>query len=139
MVMQIHGRLTRAQRDLIHNKDYDAPPLLKIYYNNGQIEVAHKKLKESNIEGNDLLIKANWNDAEHYFFDEFVNNEKFGLTIRVNREKFTVVLNNTIKDFVHPDLRVWPFDNYFKAGNYLTSSSSSAYSEVKFYQLKVIH
>lgn len=37
IVMQIHGRLTNAQRDLIGEDDNNAPPMLKIYWDNGKI------------------------------------------------------------------------------------------------------
>ena len=45
MIMQIHGRLTNAQRDLIGASDNNAPPVLKIYWDNGKIRVKTKKLK----------------------------------------------------------------------------------------------
>ena len=139
MVMQIHGRLTRDQRQLIGKKDYDAPPLLKIYYNNGQIEVAYKVLKDKNYTGVQLLQKSNWTDAEHYFFKNSVNHQPFKLSISANRNGFIVTLNGEVKEFLSEDLEKWPFMNYFKAGNYLTSSRKSAISEVKFYQLEIKH
>ena len=48
MIMQIHGRLTNAQRDLIGASDNNAPPVLKIYWDNGKIRVKTKKLKNEN-------------------------------------------------------------------------------------------
>ena len=48
IIMQIHGRLTNAQRDLIGQKDNNAPPMLKIYWVNGQVRVKTKVLKNLN-------------------------------------------------------------------------------------------
>ena len=45
IIMQIHGRLTNEQRDLIGQKDNNAPPVLKIYWQNGKIRVKTKVLK----------------------------------------------------------------------------------------------
>ena len=45
IIMQIHGRLTDEQRDLIGQKDNNAPPVLKIYWDKGKIRVKTKKLK----------------------------------------------------------------------------------------------
>ena len=43
IIMQIHGRLTNKQRDLLGQKDNNAPPVLKIYWQNGKIRVKTKK------------------------------------------------------------------------------------------------
>jgi hypothetical protein len=37
IIAQIHGRLTNVQRDLIGQKDNNAPPMLKISWDNGRI------------------------------------------------------------------------------------------------------
>ena len=42
IIMQIHGRLTNEQRDLIGEDDNNAPPILKIYWDNGKIRVKTK-------------------------------------------------------------------------------------------------
>ncbi len=49
--MQIHGRLTNEQRDLIGQKDNNAPPILKIYWENGKIRVKTKVLKNLSATG----------------------------------------------------------------------------------------
>lgn len=139
MVMQIHGRLTDEQRDIINKDDNDAPPLLKIYYNAGQIEVAYKVLTDESLTGDDLLIKSNWTDADHYFFPEEIGNEVFELEISALNETLTVKLNGNEAKFVNSDLAVYHFDNYFKAGNYLNSKVDKAFSEVKYYQLEIEH
>jgi hypothetical protein len=33
----------------------------------------------------------------------------------------------------------WPYENYFKAGNYLGSTAEGAFSKVKYYELEVTH
>ena len=48
IIMQIHGRLTNEQRDLIGEKDNNAPPMLKIYWDKGKIRVKTKVLKNLN-------------------------------------------------------------------------------------------
>jgi len=46
IIMQIHGRLTNEQRDLIGEDDNNAPPILKIYWDkDGRIRVKTKELK----------------------------------------------------------------------------------------------
>ena len=48
IIMQIHGRLTNEQRDLIGQDDNNAPPILKIYWDNGKIRIKTKVLKNLN-------------------------------------------------------------------------------------------
>ena len=57
IIMQIHGRLTNEQRDLIGAKDNNAPPILKIYWDNGKIRVKTKVLKNPAATGNELLLE----------------------------------------------------------------------------------
>ena len=45
IVMQIHGRLTNAQKEQIGASDNNAPPVLKIYWQNGRIRVKTKQVK----------------------------------------------------------------------------------------------
>ena len=85
------------------------------------------------------MIKSNWTDAKHYYFSTSVGNQPFDLEIAANSGKLEVILNGTQKEFADPELNVWPFENYFKAGNYLTTRNQSAYSEVKFFHLITEH
>ena len=48
IIMQIHGRLTNEQKDLIGEDDNNAPPILKIYWDKGKIRVKTKVLKNLN-------------------------------------------------------------------------------------------
>ena len=139
MVMQIHGKLTKAQRQQLATDDSDAPPLLKINFVQGQIMVAYKVLANKNTEGLELLRKKAWTDAEHYYFTEEVGNDPFELEIVASTGKLEVILNGESKVFTDADLSVWPFENYFKAGNYLTTTEKNAYAEVIYYNLKVEH
>ena len=139
MVMQIHGKLTKAQRKELSTNDSDAPPLLKIHFNNGRIRVAYKVLADKNTEGLEILRKSSWTDAKHFYFKERVGNDPFELEIAGSTGKLQVILNGERKVFMDPDLSVWPFENYFKAGNYLTTTDKNAYAEVKYFNLEVKH
>ncbi|MDA9126800.1 polysaccharide lyase family 7 protein, partial [Flavobacteriaceae bacterium] len=55
IIMQIHGRLTNEQRDLIGEDDNNAPPMLKIYWDNGKIRVKTKVLKNLNSTYEEML------------------------------------------------------------------------------------
>lgn len=55
IVMQIHGILTNEQKQLIGATDNNAPPMLKIYWVNGQIRVKTKILKNLNASETEML------------------------------------------------------------------------------------
>ena len=46
IVMQIHGRLTDEQRNLINQKDNNAPPIMKVYWTDGYVRLKSKVLKD---------------------------------------------------------------------------------------------
>lgn len=77
MVMQIHGRLTNEQRDLIGENDNNAPPILKIYWFNGKVRVKTKVLKDLNASDTEILHTDAWGDDEGFNFEEEVGHEKF--------------------------------------------------------------
>ena len=52
IIMQIHGRLTNEQRKLIGQKDNNAPPVLKIYWDKGKVRVKTKFLKDLKLNHN---------------------------------------------------------------------------------------
>lgn len=141
IIMQIHGRLTDEQRDLIGEDDNNAPPILKIYWVNGKVRVKSKVLKDLNASSTDILFTDAWGDDEGYTFPEYVGFDKFTLEIKVSEGKMEVVLNNktsVVYDNVH--MQKWGvFENYFKAGNYLVSKDEDAFAKVKFYELEVTH
>lgn len=55
IIMQIHGRLTDDQRDLIGEDDNNAPPILKIYWTYGNVGVKTKVLKDLNATETEIL------------------------------------------------------------------------------------
>lgn len=140
IVMQIHGRLTNEQRELIGKTDNDAPPVLKIYWDNGKIDIRRKILKDVNVSDIDILKKDSWKDESH-LLDTEVGNDPFEISIDVKGTKMEVSLvgEETLTfDDIHTEK--WAvFDNYFKAGNYLLSTNKASFSEVKYYELEVSH
>ncbi len=141
IIMQIHGRLTNEQRDLIGEDDNNAPPVLKIYWEDNHISVRRKILKDINVNDIDILKKESWKD-EAYDFNKQVNFEQFTLEIEAKDGYLSVSLNEGEEEVIYEDIHMerWGvFENYFKAGNYLQSTESTAYSEVKYYELEVTH
>lgn len=141
IIMQIHGRLTNEQRDLIGEDDNNAPPILKIYWDNGKIRVKTKELKNLNATNQELLHEDAWTDDEGFNFEQEVGFRKFTLEVQVSDGKMVVILNgNEYKVYENIHMKRWGiFENYFKAGNYFQSRDEGAYSKVKFYELEVSH
>lgn len=141
IIMQIHGRLTNEQRDLINAPDNNAPPILKIYWVNGKVRVKSKIIKNPNASLKEMLPTDAWDDDEGFTFSEFVGNNPFTLEIIASEGKMEVILNE--KDsWIKKDvsLEKWNiFENYFKAGNYLASKDKGAFAYVKYYELEVRH
>ena len=141
IIMQIHGILTDEQRDLIGQKDNNAPPILKIYWQDGKIRVKTKILKNLNATGNDLLHEDAWDDDDGFNFEQEVGFGKFTLEVKVSDGKMVIALNNSefkVYDSIH--MRKWGiFENYFKAGNYFQSRDEGAFARVKYYELEVTH
>ena len=141
IIMQIHGRLTDAQRDLIGQKDNNAPPILKIYWQDGKIRVKTKELKNLNLSEPEILYEEAWGDDDGYTFDEEVGFKKFALEVKVSEGKMVVILNkHQYKVYENLHMRKWGiFENYFKAGNYFQSRDEGAFARVKYYELTVSH
>lgn len=141
IIMQIHGRLTDEQRELIGAKDNNAPPMLKIYWTNGGVRVKTKVLKKRKSPYEELLHTDAWGDDEGHTFKQFVGFSKFTLEVKVSDGRMEVILNgkeSVVYDSVH--IEKWGvFENYFKAGNYLISHDKDAYSKVKYFELEVKH
>lgn len=141
IIAQIHGRLTNEQRNLIGQKDNNAPPILKIYWDNGKIRVKTKVLKDLNTSEKDILTTKAWGDDAGTNFKEKVNFDKFTLEIKVSDGKMEVILNGG-ESLVYNDINIkkWGvFENYFKAGNYFQSNEPNAYAKVKIYSLETSH
>ncbi|MEP1789793.1 polysaccharide lyase family 7 protein [Reichenbachiella sp.] len=141
IIMQIHGRLTNDQRDLIGEDDNNAPPILKIYWNNGYVRVHLKYLKDLNATDTEALETDAWGDVGGVNFDEKVDFNKFTLEVRVSDGKMEITLNGD-QTMTYDDIHMqrWGiFENYFKAGNYLTILDEGAFAKVKYYALEVTH
>ncbi|MFK7755486.1 MAG: polysaccharide lyase family 7 protein [Flavobacteriales bacterium] len=141
IIMQIHGRLTNQQRDLIGEDDNNAPPILKIYWDEGRIRVKTKVLKDVNASDEEILHEHAWGDDKGRNFQQIVGNEKFTLEVNVSKGLMTVTLNDD-ETFVYDgiDMERWGvFENYFKAGNYFQSRDEGSYAKVNYYELEVSH
>ncbi|WP_299670388.1 polysaccharide lyase family 7 protein [uncultured Polaribacter sp.] len=141
IIMQIHGRLTDKQRDFIGEDDNNAPPILKIYWDNGKIRVKTKVLKNLSASYEEMLHENAWDNDEGFNFEQEVGFRKFTLEVKVTQGKMVIVLNNSeykVYESIH--MRKWGiFENYFKAGNYFQSRDKGAFSKVRFYELEVSH
>ncbi len=142
MVMQIHGRLTNAQRDLIGEDDNNAPPVLKIYWQkDGQIRVLTKKLKDLNVSETEMLKTSAWTDDEGHNFSKNVGTDQFTLEVIASEGRIEVTLNEdetVVYDNIH--MQKWGiFENYFKAGNYLQTTAAESFAKVKYYDLVISH
>lgn len=141
IVAQIHGRLSDEQRDLIGQKDNNAPPILKVYWDQGKIRVKTKVLKNLNASDKEMLHTNAWGDDEGIDFKEKVDFDKFTIEIKVSEGRLEVMLNGK-ESLVYKDVNMkkWGvFENYFKVGNYLQTNSKGSFAKVKSYYLEVSH
>jgi len=141
IIMQIHGRLTNEQKDLIGEDDNNAPPMLKIYWTSGYVRVKTKVLKDLNANDTEILYTDAWGDDEGHTFNEYVGFDKFTLEVKVSEGSMEVILNDN-ESVVYNDIHLqkWGvFENYFKAGNYLVTKDEGSFSKVKYYELVVTH
>jgi len=141
IIMQIHGRLTDAQRDLIGENDNNAPPILKIYWTYGYVRVKTKVLKDLNASNIEILYTDAWGDDDGYTFEKYVGFDPFTLEIKVEEGRMEVILNES-ESIAYDDIHIqkWNvFENYFKAGNYLISKDEGAFATLKYYDLEVKH
>tara|TARA_R110001583_G_scaffold77491_3_gene210902 strand:- start:10985 stop:11890 length:906 start_codon:yes stop_codon:yes gene_type:complete len=141
IIMQIHGRLTNAQKIVIGATDNNAPPMLKIYWVNGKVRVKTKVLKDLNATDTEMLHEEAWGDDDGYTFPEYVGFEKFTLEVKVSNGRMEVILNeknSVVYENIH--MQKWGiFENYFKAGNYFQSKDTQSFAKVKYYDLVVTH
>jgi len=141
IVMQIHGRLSDEQKILTGAKDNNAPPILKIYWIDGKIQVKTKECKNLKLSMGEILHKNAWGDDEGYTFSKIVGNKPYTLEVKVSDGRLEVILNNKQKAvYKGKHIEQWGiFENYFKAGNYLQSKNKNAFAKVKYYELEVSH
>ena len=133
IVMQIHGRLTDAQRDLIGENDNNAPPVLKIYWYRGRIRIKTKVVKDLTASDEALLHTDAWGDDDGITLPVDVGHDPFTLEVLVSEGRMEVILNeehSVVYESIH--MEKWGvFENYFKAGNYFQSTEEGSYSYVK--------
>lgn len=141
IIMQIHGRLSNTQRDLIGASDNNAPPVLKIYWQDNQVYVRTKVLKDTSVTYEQSLYTSAWEDDDGTYFNRIVGTDTFTLEVVASEGRMEVTLDDDetlIYEGVHMD-RWGVFENYFKAGNYLGSRDANAFARVKYYNLEVSH
>ena len=141
IIMQIHGRLTNEQRDLIGEDGNNAPPILKIYWDKGKVRVKTKVLKNLNASYEEMLHEDAWDDDDGFNFEQEVGFRKFTLEVQVSDGKMVIILNGSeykVYEGIH--MKKWGvFENYFKAGNYFQSRDEGSFSKVRYYELEVSH
>lgn len=141
IITQIHGRLTNEQRDLIGEDDNNAPPILKIYWENGKIRVKTKVLKNMDASPEEILHEDAWGDDNGFNFEKEVGFKKFTLEVKVSDGEMVIVLNkNEYKVYDDIHMKRWGvFENYFKVGNYLQTRDENAFAKVRVYEIEVSH
>ncbi|UXX78270.1 polysaccharide lyase family 7 protein [Reichenbachiella carrageenanivorans] len=141
IIMQIHGRLTNEQRNLIGQSDNNAPPILKIYWEDGEVRVKSKELKDPSATDTEILKTDAWDDDDGVNFKEHVDFDKFTLEVKVSDGKMEITLNDDeTLTYDGDDFDRWNiFENYFKAGNYFQSEDEGSYAKVKYYELTISH
>lgn len=141
IVMQIHGRLSNAQKEQIQAKDNNAPPILKIYWIDGKVRVKTKVIKYKKATEEELLHKDGWGDDDGYTFYKEVGHDPFTLEVIVTEGRMEVILDGKEKAvYKGKHMEQWGiFENYFKAGNYLQAKNKGAFAKVKYYELEVSH
>lgn len=140
IVMQIHGIISQEDMQIHGFSSNNGPPLIKIYWKDGYVWCHKKSLIDENTEGDDLLETSNntWTDIKDNL--GYVGYDAFDFRITASDARIEVQLNNgTPIVYQDTSLDKWLFENYFKAGNYLTTTDNNAFSIVKYYNLSVTH
>ena len=140
IVMQIHGIISEEDMQTHGFSSNNGPPLLKMYWKSGFLWAHKKSLVNEATQGDDLFntTSSTWFDIKHNF--GYVGFDTFDFKITVTNARLELQLNDD-EPFIYQDvsLEKWPFENYFKAGNYLVSTSPNAFSYIKYYELNVTH
>ncbi len=140
IIMQIHGILSIADKDRLGVSSNNGPPLIKMTWIDGNLWVYKKSLVDETTSGDDLLdvSSSTWKDEKHNM--GYVGFEEFEFKITASKGKIELQLNNNTS-YIYEDVSLakWPFENYFKAGNYLGTTAPGAFARLKYYNLKVTH
>ncbi len=143
IVMQIHGII--SDKDVVAHgfTSHNGPPLIKIYWKDGYIWCHKKSLIDETTTAVDLIqpyTSSNnfWTDVKDDL--GYVGNEPFDFRITASDSQVEVQLNNGTP-IVYQDVSLdkWRYENYFKAGNYLITTDTDAFSYVKYYNLNITH
>lgn len=139
IIMQIHGVVSQEDMATYNLDSNHAPPLLKIIWDEGHIKAYQKKLVNENTSGVALYDDSSntWTDTSYDFGE--VNQAVVIITIKAETGKLTISANSRTHIFQDISLEKWPFENYFKAGAYLTATHANAFAKVKYYELTVSH
>ena len=140
IVMQIHGIISIEDMDTHGLSSNNGPPLIKIYWKDGYVWSHKKSLIDENTSGDDLLETSNntWTDIKANL--GYVGFDAFDFKITASDARIEIQLNDE-EPYAYQDVSLdkWPYENYFKAGNYLTSTNPEAFSYIKYYKLNVLH
>jgi len=140
IVMQIHGIISEEDMAIHGFSSNNGPPLIKIYWKDGYVWSHKKSLIDESTSGDDLLETSNetWYDIKENL--GYVGFNAFDFRITASDARIEVQLNDD-PPFVYEDVSLdkWPYENYFKAGNYLTTTHANAFSYIKYYQLSITH
>ena len=140
IVMQIHGIISISDMETYGFSSNNGPPLIKIYWKDGFIWSHKKSLVDEATSGDTLLEVSSsiWTDEKDNL--GYVGFEPFDFRITASNAKIEVQLNEN-EPLIYQDISLekWPFENYYKAGNYLGTTAKGAFSYVKFYSLEITH
>lgn len=140
IVMQIHGIISISDMETHGFSSNNGPPLIKIYWKDGFLW-SHKKSLVNEATSGDALLEVTssiWTDEKDNL--GYVGFEPFDFRITTTNAKIELQLNEN-EPLIYQDISLekWPFENYFKAGNYLGTNAQGAFSYVKYYTLGVNH
>mgnify|MGYP000527552320 CR=1 FL=1 len=140
IVMQIHGIISIEDMARLNLTSNNGPPLIKMRWIDGDLWVYKKSLVNEATSGDDLfdVSSSTWVDEKHNMGT--VGFDAFEFNITASAGKIELQLNDETP-YVYEDISLakWPFENYFKAGNYLATTQTSAFSSLKYYNLTVTH
>ncbi|MFK7749184.1 MAG: polysaccharide lyase family 7 protein [Kordia sp.] len=138
--MQIHGIISEEDMNAFNFSSNNGPPLLKIYWKDGFVWSHKKSLVDETTSGDDLLTTSSaiWSDIKVNL--GYVGYDAFDFEIIASDARLSVQLNNETP-YIYEDVSLdkWPFENYYKAGNYLITTDANAFSYVKYYNLYITH
>ncbi|MEO1030960.1 MAG: polysaccharide lyase family 7 protein [Bacteroidota bacterium] len=140
IVMQIHGIISEEDMATYDFSGNNGPPLLKIYWKDGYVWCHKKSLANESTSGFDLydVYNGTWTDVKVNL--GYVGYDRFEFRITASDARIEVQLSDN-DPYIYQDISLekWPFENYFKAGNYLTSTDENAFSYVKYFNLNIAH